>query len=93
MTPLADQLINAALYYGPGILLIAAIGTARRTSRWARNRHDDRADRRHYTALAARLHQVAGRADALLAMPRDLVNARLEAQLPADTDHAQEEGR
>ncbi|WP_097930955.1 MULTISPECIES: hypothetical protein [unclassified Streptomyces] len=66
-----DQTINAALYYGPGVLATAAAVTAWRTGQWTLRRYDqllqDRADRRTYTARAFRLHQVADRADAYLA--------------------------
>lgn len=89
-----DQVIDAALYYGPGALLTAAVCTAWRTGQWALTRYDqhlqDRADRRKYTARAARLHQVARSADAYLAMPPALINARLEAQYAATPDLATE---
>ncbi|MFJ8923913.1 hypothetical protein ACIREK_31100 [Streptomyces sp. NPDC102415] len=88
---IADHLINAGLHYGPGILLTASLTVAWRTWQRARDWHHDRAERRHYTALAFRLNRVADRADAFLAMPRDLVNVRLEALLPADTDHSKED--
>ncbi|MBH0241622.1 hypothetical protein I3W98_00770 [Streptomyces cavourensis] len=89
-----DGLINAALYYGPGVLATIAVAAAWRTSRWASRRYDqlaqDRADRREYTARAARLHQVARSADAYLTMPPALINARLEAQYNATPDLANE---
>lgn len=89
-----DQTINAALFYGPGVLATAATVAAWRTGQWALRRYDqllqDRADRRDYTARAARLHQVADRADAYLAMPETLINARLEAQYNAAADLANE---
>lgn len=92
-----DQTINAALYYGPGVLATTAVVAAWRAGQWAVRRYDqllqDRADRREYTARAARLHQVADRADAYLAMPDTLINARLEAQYNATTDLANEEER
>lgn len=92
-----DYLINTGLLYGPGVLLTAAAVATWRAAWWGIHRHDqwraDRAERRHYTAVATRLHQVADRADAFLAMPEDLVNARLEAHYAATPDHAQEEGR
>ncbi|MBQ1118467.1 hypothetical protein [Streptomyces sp. C3-3] len=82
-----DQTINAALFYGPGVLATAAVVAAWRTGQWTVRRYDqwlqDRADRREYTARAARLHQVADNADAYLAMPDTLINARLEAQYAA----------
>ncbi|MFJ5886809.1 hypothetical protein [Streptomyces californicus] len=89
-----DQAINAVLYYGPGALVTAAAVAAWRTGQWTVRRHDqwlhDRADRRAYTARAARLHQVARSADAYLAMPPALINARLEAHLAATPDLANE---
>lgn len=88
----ADLLINATLYYGPGLVLAVVAVTGWRGIRWSIKRHYDRAERRHYTAVAFRLNRVADRADALLAMPADLVNARLEAQYAA-SGHVQDEGR
>lgn len=89
-----DQTINAALFYGPGVLATAVAYTAWRTGQWTVRRYDqllhDRADRRAHTARAARLHQVADRADAYLAMPDTLINARLEAQYTATSDLANE---
>lgn len=94
---IVDGFINAALYYGPGVLATIAVAAAWRTSRWAARRYDqwmqDRTDRREYTARAARLHQVARSADAYLNMPEALVNARLEAQLATTPNLADEEDR
>ncbi|MEV7654596.1 hypothetical protein AB0O39_10540 [Streptomyces anulatus] len=85
-----DQTINAALYYGPGVLVTAAAVAAWRTGQWTLRRSDqwlhDRAERREYTARAYRLCRVAEQADAFLAMPPTLVNARLEAHLAATPD-------
>ncbi|MYX67300.1 hypothetical protein K388_05031 [Streptomyces sp. KhCrAH-43] len=87
-----DTVIDTAITLGPG-LLAAATGTAVwRSLRWAADRRRDRATRRAYSARAYRLCRVADRADAYLAMPAGLVNARLEAQLNA-VEHAQEEER
>lgn len=87
-----DAVIGTAITLGPG-LLAAATGTAIwRSLRWATDRRHDRATRRKYAARAYRLCRVADRADAYLAMPTPLVNARLEAQLNA-IEHAQEEER
>ncbi|MFL3869194.1 hypothetical protein LT966_21585 [Streptomyces griseobrunneus] len=92
-----DGLINAALYYGPGVLATIAVAAAWRTSQWAAWRYDqlaqDRANRREYTARAARLHLVARSADAYLNMPPALINARLEAQLATTPNLADEEDR
>ncbi|MCX5138361.1 hypothetical protein [Streptomyces sp. NBC_00338] len=91
-----DYCINTGLLYGPGVALTAAAVASWRTGRWVLNRIHHRIEeqaRRDYTARAARLHQVADRADAFLAMPEDLVTARLEAHYSATPDHAQEEGR
>ncbi|MGC4925612.1 hypothetical protein [Streptomyces sp. DT117] len=73
-----DQVIDAALYYGPGALAAGAIAAAWCTCRWAVRRYDqllqDRADRRAYTARAFRLCRVADNADAIGALPEtDLV--------------------
>lgn len=88
-----DMVINTAITLGPG-LLAAATGTAVwRGIRWTADRRRDRAERRFYAARAFRLNRVADQADAYLAMPAPLVNARLEAQLNAVTDNVQEEGR
>lgn len=87
----ADYLINAALYYGPGLLLAAVAVTGWRGIRWSINRHYDRLDRRHYAAVAFRLNRVADQADAYLAMPRNLVNARLEAHYNAPAHASKEE--
>jgi hypothetical protein len=88
----ADRVIDGALYYGPGLALAAAGAAAWAGIRWASGRRRDRVIRRKYTARAYRLCRVADQADALLAMPTDLVNTRLEAQLNA-VEHAQEEER
>lgn len=67
-----DQTINAALYYGPGVLATVAAVTAWRTGQWTLRRYDqllhDRADRREYTARAYRLCRVADNADAVGAL-------------------------
>ncbi|WP_148016494.1 hypothetical protein [Streptomyces sp. OR43] len=89
----ADYLINAGLLYGPGLLLAAGTAGAWRTGWWIRDRHQARIDKQTYTARAARLNRVADRADAFLAMPEDLVTARLEAHYAATPNHAREEGR
>lgn len=86
----ADLLLDTALYYGPGVLATAAMTAAWHTCRWAVDRHHQRADRRYYTARAFRLNQVADRADAFLAMPDDLITARLEAHYAATPNLATE---
>ncbi|WP_328903227.1 hypothetical protein OHR86_27900 [Streptomyces sp. NBC_00441] len=88
-----DMVIGTATTLAPG-LLAAATGTAVwRGIRWATERRRDRATRRKYAARTYRLNRVADQADALLAMPADLVNARLEAQLNTLTNHAREEDK
>jgi len=88
----ADHVINAALFYGPGLLLTAVAVTGWRGLRWCTNRYQDRLDRRHYTAVAFRLNRVADRADTVIAMNHpDALTAYLEALLPADTDHSKED--
>ncbi|MGW0780391.1 hypothetical protein [Streptomyces sp. NPDC002913] len=89
----ADYLINAALYYGPGVLLAAVAVTGWRGIRWCINRHYDRLDRRHYTAVAFRLNRVADRADTVLDQDEDELLAHLEALYAAEPAHAQEEGQ
>ena len=75
----ADHLINAGLYYGPGLLLTAVAVTGRRFARWGVDRYEDRLDRRYYAAVAYRLNRVADRADTVLAQDDDDINAYLEA--------------
>ncbi|MFE3678787.1 hypothetical protein [Streptomyces griseus] len=92
-----DQAINAALYYGPGVLVAAAAYTAWRTGQWTVRRYDqlvqDRADRRECTARAFRLCRVADNADAVLALGDNTVNEYLDNKLAATPDLAPEEGR
>ncbi|MFE9855517.1 hypothetical protein [Streptomyces sp. NPDC005780] len=88
-----DRLINGGLYYGPGMLLTAVGATAWYGARRIAERVRDRADNRRYAATAARLHRVADRADAVMAMPENLVTARLENHYATEPNHAQEEGR
>lgn len=92
-----DQTINAALFYGPGVLVTAAAYTAWRTGQWTVRRYDqwlhDRADRRKYTARAYRLCRVADSADAVMAIPTDDLNHYLDNKLAATPDLAPEEGR
>lgn len=92
-----DQTINAALYYGPGVLVTAATVAAWRTGQWAVRRYDqwlqDRADRRAYTARAFRLCRVADSADAVLAHGDNTVIEYLDNKLAATPDLAPEEGR
>ncbi|MCX4450633.1 hypothetical protein [Streptomyces sp. NBC_01789] len=83
---------DTAITLAPGLLVAATGAAVWRGLRWAAYRRRDRAARREYAARAYRLNRVADHADALLAMPTDLVNARLEAQLNA-VKHAQEEER
>ncbi|MFI7890947.1 hypothetical protein ACIFUY_06740 [Streptomyces sp. CACIS-1.16CA] len=65
------QVINAALFYGPGALALTATIAAFRVCAWAADRYhqlaQDRADRRAYTARAYRLCRVADTADAVIA--------------------------
>ncbi|MFJ3141658.1 hypothetical protein ACIPJM_04305 [Streptomyces halstedii] len=92
-----DHMINTTLVYGPGIALTTGTLCAIRSCRWAANRYhqwiNDRADRRHYTAVAFRLNRVADRADAFLAMPEAIVTARLEAHYALEADPASKEDR
>ncbi|NUV65715.1 hypothetical protein G6W57_01115 [Streptomyces sp. CAI-121] len=92
-----DQVINAALYYGPGILALTATIVAFRVCAWAADRYhqavQDRADRRAYTARAFRLCRVADNADAVLAHGDNTVNEYLDNKLAATPDLAPEEGR
>ncbi|WP_406144939.1 hypothetical protein [Streptomyces anulatus] len=92
-----DQTINAALYYGPGVLAAAAVVAAWRTGQWALRRYDqwlqDQADRREYTARAFRLCRVADNTDAVIALGDNTVNEYLDNKLAATPDLAPEEGR
>ncbi|XCM28922.1 hypothetical protein ABXI76_05555 [Streptomyces parvus] len=92
-----DQIINAALYYGPGVLALTATIAAFRACAWAADRYhqlvQDRADRRAYTARAFRLCRVADSADAVLALGDSTVIAYLDNKLAATPDLAPEEGR
>ncbi|MEU9611826.1 hypothetical protein AB0D56_09775 [Streptomyces sp. NPDC048209] len=74
----ADHVINAGLYYGPGLLLATVAVTGWRGLRWCINRHQDRADRR-YAAVAYRLNRVADRADTVLNQDDDEISDYLEA--------------
>lgn len=82
-----DQVINAALFYGPGVLAFTAAVAAFRACAWAADRYhqllQDRADRRAYTA----------RADAVMTIPADDLNRYLDNKLAATPDLAPEEGR
>ncbi|MGQ4733410.1 hypothetical protein ACUN3E_37850 [Streptomyces sp. Ju416(a)] len=93
-----DQVINAALYYGPGVLALTATIAAFRVCAWAADRYhqavQDRADRRAYTARAFRLCRVADSADAFMAdTPADDLNRYLDNKLAATPNLAPEEGR
>ncbi|WP_030703936.1 hypothetical protein [Streptomyces griseus] len=92
-----DQTINAALYYGPGVLVTAAAYTAWRTGQWTVRRYDqlvqDRADRREYTARAYRLCRVADSADAVIALGDNTVIEYLDNKYDTTPDLAPEEGR
>ncbi|MGY4902526.1 hypothetical protein [Streptomyces sp. 900116325] len=85
-----DALINSGLVFGPGLALAAGVLTARNCCRWAADRWHDHLDARRYAATAARLHRVANIADAVMAMPEDLLNAQLKAKYNA-ADNAREE--
>ncbi|MGW6288293.1 hypothetical protein [Streptomyces sp. NPDC055107] len=89
-----DQGINAALYYGPGVLATAAAVAAWRTGQWTVRRYDqwlqDRADRREYTARAFRLCRVADNADAVLALGDNTVIQYLDNKLATTPDLANE---
>lgn len=88
-----DHLINGGLLYGPGLLLTASGISLWRGCRRVAEAVRDRADNRRYQATAARLHRVATVADAVLALPEDLLIAQLNAKYAATPNHAQEEGR
>ncbi|MGW9299652.1 hypothetical protein ACWHA3_02340 [Streptomyces cyaneofuscatus] len=92
-----DQVIDAALYYGPGALAAAAVAAAWLTTRWAVRRYDqwlqDRSDRRAYTARAFRLCRVADNADAIAALPETDLITYLDNKYDTTPDLAPEEGR
>ncbi|MET8377973.1 hypothetical protein [Streptomyces microflavus] len=89
-----DQIIDAALFYGPGALATAAVATAWCTCRWAVRRYEqllqDRADRRTYTARAFRLCRVADNADAIAALPEIDLITYLDNKYAATPDLANE---
>ncbi|MFI9618076.1 hypothetical protein ACIG8S_04070 [[Kitasatospora] papulosa] len=89
----ADHVINAGLYYGPGLLLTAVAVTGWRGLRWCINQHHDRLDRRHYTTVAFRLNRVADRADAVLSQDDDEINDYLEALFNTPAHHARKGDR
>lgn len=82
-----DQTINAALYYGPGVLVTAAAYTAWRTGQWTVRRYDqllqDRADRAYYAARNARDRRIEYIAEAVTAMPTHHLIADLDAKYTA----------
>lgn len=83
-----DYLINTGLLYGPGVLLTAAAVATWRAAWWGIARHDqwrtDRADRRHYTAIATRLHQVADNTDRIINAAGDQLAEQLLHQIYAN---------
>lgn len=79
----ADYLINAGLYYGPGVLLTGGLVVAWRTWQRAVDWRHDRADRRHYTAVAFRLNRVWDQAEIVFAQSEDELTKHLEALLNA----------
>ncbi|MFC8704150.1 hypothetical protein ACFUIV_18440 [Streptomyces anulatus] len=82
-----DQTINAALYYGPGVLATAAVVAAWRTGQWAVRRSDqwlhDRADRAYYAARNLRDSRIEYIAEAVTAMPTHHLIADLNAKYAA----------
>ncbi|MFF0055616.1 hypothetical protein ACFYRI_14625 [Streptomyces microflavus] len=89
-----DRAIDAALYYGPGVLVTVAVAAAWCTCRWAVRRYEqwlhDRADRREYTARAFRLCRVADNADAVTALPETDLITYLDNKYTATPDLANE---
>ncbi|WP_405699143.1 hypothetical protein OG209_05455 [Streptomyces sp. NBC_01383] len=83
-----DHTINAALLYGPGVLATAGAVTAWRCCRWAITRYEqrksDRADRRHYTAVATRLNTVADNTDRIITDAGDRLADQLLPQIYAN---------
>ncbi|MGW9245804.1 hypothetical protein [Streptomyces badius] len=92
-----DQVINAALFYGPGALALTAAVAAFRACAWAADRYhqlvQDRADRRKCTARAFRLCRVADSADAVMQLGDNTVIEYLDNKLANTPDLAPEEGR
>lgn len=86
-----DLCINTGLLYGPGVLLTAASVATWRAAWWGIHRHDqwraDRADRRHYTATATRLHQVADNTDRIIAAAGDQLADQLLHRIYANDTH------
>ncbi|MYW29764.1 hypothetical protein [Streptomyces sp. SID2119] len=92
-----DRVIDAALYYGPGALAVAAVAAAWHATRRAVRRYQqliqDRADRRAYTTRAFRLCRVADNADAIGALPEIDLITYLDNKYAATPNLAPEEGR
>ncbi|MFJ3601849.1 hypothetical protein ACIPVA_03540 [Streptomyces anulatus] len=88
-----DQTVNAALYYGPGVLATAAAVAAWRTGQWAVRRYyqwlHDRADRAYYAGRNLRDSRIEYIAEAVTAMPTHHLIADLNAKYAA-TDLANE---
>lgn len=89
-----DALIDTGLYYGPGVLLTAAVFAAGHGFIRAADRThrliDDRAARRQYAAVAARWRQVETNADVYIAQAGDQLADRVLQQIHTNDTH--EEG-
>lgn len=87
----ADHVINAGLYYGPGLAVAAGLLSAHRAWQRACDWRHDRAARRHYAAVAFRLNRVADRAEVVLDQDKDELLTHLEAQYNAPARASKED--
>lgn len=89
-----DALIDTGLYYGPGVLLTAAVFAAGHGFIWVADRThqliDNRAARREYAAVANRWRQVESNANAYIAAAGDQLADRVLQQIHTNETH--EEG-
>lgn len=89
-----DALIDTGLYYGPGVLLTAAVFAAGHGFIWATDRThrliDNRATRRQYAAMATRWRQVENNANAYIAQAGDQLADRVLQQIHANDDTHEE---
>jgi hypothetical protein len=85
-----DALIDTGLYYGPGVLLTAAVFAAGHGFIWAADRThqliDNRAARRECAAIAARWRQVETNANAYIAQAGDQLADRVLQQIHTNDD-------
>lgn len=87
----ADHLIDAALYYGPGVVFTALATAAWHTLRRALDHYhqwaDQRAERRHQAATAYRLATVTHNTDRIITAAGQHLAEQLRHQLYANDTH------